>query len=487
MLLIHEMQITTTFFFRSTRNIAMLAIVSSIFPASAESQRSLPFGDDALVLGFGQVRTGMHGSWQFYDQIYTGNGVASYGSQFSFESAGTAAFPALAGNENAIRTVSDQNAFTLSLGATEVRATHRLGSTSLLLDVGLPGRLMISAEIPFVRVETTAGISANSTGNTANVGVNPALSSVAAFNSDTTLANQLSRARAALSAQLATCLGSNAPSCATVNSKRTEAQSLVNSSGTLSNGILLLAASPFVPLASSTAHSAITTRIAAAAAAYRGFGITTVTGTSITPATLPITGSQYRDFLSNSNIGRGGALPSFKSLTRLGDISLTAKFRITDAQRIRAAGFGRVFFPTGGQPSAGELLPMGAGSGSSRAELGGIADFFISKRVFVTASGSSVFGLSDSSTTGINFSVAPGYVFNRWMSLGAQLLSHSVSDASDTRVGAGISFSNVTASRSSGPRFPVEASFFHLQSVSGSGFQPKVFSDEIRIRVFARR
>ncbi len=439
------------------------------------------------MLGFGQVRTGVHGSWQFYDQIYTGNGVASYGSQFSFESAGTAAFPALVGNENAIRTVADKNAFTLSLGATEVQGTHRLGSTSLLLDVGLPGRLMISAEIPFVRVETTASIAANSKGNTANVGVNPALSSVAAFSSDTTLANQISRARAALSAQLATCLGSTASSCAAVNAKRTEAQNLVNTSGTLSSGILLLATSPFVPLASSSAHSAITTRIAAVAAAYRDFGITTVTGTSITPATLPITGGQYRDFLSNSSIGPGGALPSFKSLTRLGDISLTAKFRITDTQRIRAAGFGRVFFPTGGQPGAGELLPTGAGSGSSRAELGGIADFFVSKRVFVTASGSGVFELSDSSTTGVNISVTPGYVFNRWMSLGAQLQSHSIADASDTRVGAGISFSNATASRSSGPRFPVEASFFHLQSVSGSGFQPKAFSDEIRIRVFARR
>ncbi len=465
-----------------------LFAASSLLAQNADGQRSLPFSEDALVLGFGQVRTGVRGSWQFYDQVFTGNGrVGSYGSQFSFDAAGSDAFPALAGYESAIRTVTGQNAFTMSLGSTEVNATHRLGSTSILFDVGLPGRLMVSTEIPFVRVETTARISANTALGSANVGLNPALTSLSAFNADTSLANQISRARAALSAQLATCAGSSASSCAAVNARRTEAESLVNTSGTLSAGILQLATSPFVPLASSSAHAAITARITAMAAAYRDFGINSVTGTSIVPAALPITGSQYRDLLANPAIGPGGLLPAFKSLTRLGDISVTAKFRIVESEKLRAAGFGRVFFPTGGKPGVGELLPLGAGSGSSRAELGGIADIFLSRRLFLTASGSSLRVLSDSGVTGIHLSATPGYAFNRWLSIGAQIQMRKIGDASENRIGGGISFSNVSASRTAGPRFPVEASFFHSQGVSGGGFQPKVFSDEIRVRVFARR
>ncbi|MBA3656881.1 MAG: hypothetical protein H0W69_05970 [Gemmatimonadaceae bacterium] len=483
-----EHKITTTYLYRSTRKIVMLAIASSILAGTAKSQRSLPFGDDALVLGVGQVRTGMHGSWQFYDQVYTGNGaVASYGSQYSFAAAGTAAFPSLAGNETAIRTVSGQNAFTLSLGATDVQATHRTASTSLLLDLGLPGRLMISAEIPFVRVEATARISANSEIGSANVGANPALTSVSAFAADTLLANQISRARTALSTQLSSCLGNSASQCATVNARRTEAQALVNTSATLSSGILLLATSPFVPLSSSATHAAITTRVAAVAAAYRDFGISTVTGTSITSATLPITGAAYRDFLANSSIGPGGTLPSFRTLTRLGDISLTAKFRVTETDKVRAAGFARIFFPTGGKPSAGELLPLVAGEGLSRTELGGVADLFLANRVFTTVTGSGIFGMSDGSKAGFNFSVTPGYAFNKWLLLGAQYQTRHVGDATDNRVGGGISFSNLSASRTMGPRFPLEATFFHSQSISGSGFQPKTFSDEIRVRIFARR
>lgn len=465
---------------------AAILIVAAAAPADA--QRTLPFSDDALVLGFGQMRAGFRGSWEFYDQVYGNDGNAvNYGSRFSYAAAGTGAFPALTQYESAIRTVADQNAFTLSLGATDVHATHRSGTTSLLLDLGLPGRLMVSAEVPFVRVETTTNIAANSAVSSANVGVNPALTSTAAFAADTALANQIARARITLNAQLSACAGSSAPQCTVINERRTEAQTLVATSAALSSGILLLSTAPFVPLASSSAQAAITSRVAAAAAAYRNFGINTVTAASLTPAAAPITGGQYRDLLTSGTLGAGGSLPLYRSLTRLGDINVTAKFRVTDSDKLRAAGFGKIFFPTGGTQSEGELLPLAAGEGTTRAEFGGIADFFVSRRIFITATGSAVVGLSDSSTSGSNLLVAPGYAVNRWMALGVQYRRTNLGDAANNRIGAGVSFSNLSPSRTSGPLFPVEASFLHTQSVSGSGFQPKIFSDEIRIRIFARR
>lgn len=475
-----------------------IALATIATPVISAAQRSLPFSDDALVLGFGQVRTGVRGQWQFYDQVYSVDGkVAPYGSAFSSTSAGSTQFPVLADGEVAIRAASGQSSFQLSLGATNVSATHRTASTSLLLDVGLPGRFMVSVEVPFVRVESTVGITANDgVTNSANVGVNPAAKSSSVFAADTALGNQIVRARAALNAQLASCLGSTAASCATVNARRTEAQALVATSAAVAAGVITIASSPFAPLSASSAQSAITARIAAIASSYRDFGINTITGTATAAATLPITAAQYRAFLENAE---SGALPSYKAFTRVGDISASAKFRIVDTELIRAAALGRIFFPTGGDNLSGELLPLSAGTGTTRSQVGGIIDFFPAARIAITAAGSSEMWSAETNTagrrTGFNFSLTPHYAFNRWMTLGAQYDIHSLDGAGSSgqitqsghRIGAGFSFSNLGASRTTGPRLPVEASFFHSQTISGQGLQPKIFSDEFRIRIFARK
>jgi hypothetical protein len=483
---------------RLQRYAIAIGLATIATPVVSTAQRSLPFSDDALVLGFGQVRTGVRGQWQFYDQVYSADGkVVPYGSAFSFAAAGSAQFPGLADGEGGIRAASGQNAFQLSLGATDVSASHRTASTSLLLDVGLPGRFMVSVEVPFVRVESTVGITANNgVTNSANVGLNPAVTSSSIFAADTALGNQIVRARTALNAQLTSCLGSTAASCATVNARRTEAQALVASSATVAAGVITIASSPFAPLSASSAQSAITARIAAMASSYREFGINTITGTTTAPATLPITAAQYRAFLESTE---SGALPSYKAFTRVGDISASAKFRIIDTERVRAAALGKIFFPTGGENLPGELLPLSAGAGTSRSQVGGIVDFFPAARVAITAAGSSEIWSAQTSTagrrTGFNFSLTPRYAFNRWMTLGAQYDTHSLGgDASSGqitesghRVGAGFSFSNLAASRTTAPRFPIEASFFHSQTISGKGLQPKIFSDEFRIRIFARK
>ncbi len=492
------------------------ALVLASPTGSAFAQRSLPFSDDALVLGFGQVRSGIHGSWQFYDELYSQDGKLNpYGSGLSFASVGSAQFSRLSTGEGAIRTVSGQSGFQLSLGATNVSATHRSGSTALLLDIGLPARFMVSVEVPLVRVETTLNLTANNgTTSSANVGINPASTSATIFAADTALGNQITRARTALNSQLASCLGSTTPSCAVVNARRSEAQTLVATSATISAGVLTIASSPFAPLSATAAQAAITARIASLVNSYRDFGINTITGTTTGSATVPITAAQYRAFLENSNFGPGGALPSYKALTRLGDISLGAKFRIADTDRVRAAAFGKVYFPTGGKTPSGEIFPLSAGEGTTRTEVGGIADLFLGSKLSFTGSGSSVIWLANNVSTGstrnrrtgFNFSATPRYAFNRWMVLGAQYEMRKLSREqfsglgiddipvwnqqgaiTENRIGAGFSFSNMDASRTTGPRFPLEASFFHSQSISGSGLQPKIFSDEFRIRIFARR
>ena len=465
------------------RLIQIQLIVALAAATSVSAQRALPFSDDALVLGFGQLRTGIHGSWSFYDQVYTDDGkVQPLGHGLSFNSAGSAQFGALSASETAVRAAAAQSGFQLSLGTTAVSAAHRTGSTALLLDVGLPGRLMISVEVPFVRVENTISIRANDDTNSANVGINPASTGSAFFAADTALANQIARAGTALNAQLTACMGSTSTSCAALNARRSEAQNLVASSGTASAGILALASAPFAPLAGSAAQAAITTRVTALASAYREFGINSITGTTTAAAGVPITAAQYRDFLEREL----GALPTYKTLTRLGDISAALKFRIADGGTFRAAAFGRVFFPTGGKASPGEFFPLAAGDEFTRSEAGGIADLFIGRKASVTALASAVALNATERRTGITASLTPRYALNPWILFGARMETRTLGDLSENKVGAGFSFSNLSSS-DKGPRFPVEASFFHSQTISGKGLQPRIFSDEFRIRIFARR
>src|SRR5205085_12675986 len=118
-------------FINSPRCAIAFAIVAALANpiASASAQRSLSFSDDALVLGFGQIRAGVHGGWQIYDQVYDASGnTQKYGSALSFTSAGSAQFPLVSAAEAGIRTVSGQSAFQLSFGSTDVSATHRTGS-----------------------------------------------------------------------------------------------------------------------------------------------------------------------------------------------------------------------------------------------------------------------------------------------------------------------------------------------------------------------
>ena len=478
-----------------TKPSARLPILMALAMAAATpltAQRALPFSDDALVLGFGQIRSGIHGSWTYHDQLYSDGGkVESIGSSLSSAATGSAHFSSLSDNQSAIQGASGQSAFQLSLGTTSVNAAHRTGSTSLLLDAGLPGRLMLSVEIPFVRVENRISIRANDDANTANVGVNPAASNPSIFAADTALANQIARARTALNAQLSSCLGSTSSSCATVNARRTEAQNLVSSSATASAGILALASARYAPLIGSAAQNAITARVAALANAYRDFGINTISGSTTAAAPVPLTAAQYRDFLA-SDLGPGTALPGYKSLTRLGDINVGLKFRVADTERLRAAAFGRVYFPTGGTASTGEFFPLAAGEETTRTEAGGIADLFIGSKLSFTASAAGVVWLADDANarmkrSGVNIGVTPRYSPNRWLTLGAQLESRTLGEMSGTRIGGGLSFSNLSAVPDRSPRFPVEASFFHSQVVSGKGLQPKYFSDEFRVRIFTRK
>jgi hypothetical protein len=102
----------------------------------------------------------------------------------------------------------------------------------------------------------------------------------------------------------------------------------------------------------------------------------------------------------------------------------------------------------------------------------------------------------------------PRWVINNFLALSAQYLyrhkaqdEYTANDANSTadlsvlsegttlteqRIGGGISFSNLRAVNEGQAHIPFEVSYLHFQTVSGSnGNVPKVFGDQIRIRLYA--
>ena len=60
-------------------------------------------------------------------------------------------------------------------------------------------------------------------------------------------------------------------------------------------------------------------------------------------------------------------------------------------------------------------------------------------------------------------------------------------EQTEHRLGGGISFSNVFAFEQGKARLPFEVTYLHWQTVNGSGGnQPKFFTDQIQLRLYAR-
>jgi hypothetical protein len=60
-------------------------------------------------------------------------------------------------------------------------------------------------------------------------------------------------------------------------------------------------------------------------------------------------------------------------------------------------------------------------------------------------------------------------------------------EAREHRVGGGVSFSTLAAFDQGRSRLPVEITYFHFQTVGGSGGNvPKLFGDQLQVRVYFR-
>ncbi len=373
-------------------------------------------GEDALTPPRGSIRVQVSTSISDFSQRYGKNtagrrdgSLEPLTADFSVDTLGVSLFPGLAPVQAALRTLTGNDAFTLSLGRSAVTSSVRTQVTPLFVEAGITRRLAIGVLLPLVSSRHQVSVNVNPGGVGGNVSFNPTRTGTgidAPTAVNTTLVTQLTAARNQLASLLATCTAnpSSNASCAgvianapVITSNATAFASAIEQVyGTTTTRTT---ASQFVPLIGSAADSAIRNRVSAFRTQFEQFGITSLAagttgpvaaGAAVSPAGL------QRAISDTANLGVGAS--ELGTITRqgLGDIELSAKFRLFDTfgtandtlrflpkgLSIRQSVAAAVRLGTGTIDAPDHYLDVGTGDGQNDIEFRSFTDIVHNRRFF---------------------------------------------------------------------------------------------------------
>jgi hypothetical protein len=336
-----------------------LAVLAGLLAPSGAYAQLAPVGVPAGVL-----RVDLDGSVETWDHRWLDGERAPLGTDLSSPAAGSDVLPSLGDADARIGRITGLTGYHLNLGALTTDALIDEGRGSLGLALGLTRAITIFGNVPLVRtrVQTTYALASTTT---ADAGLTPGTDAQATFfgqfdASLTTLSQRIAdgdfdgepalKARAASTLQDATALRDDL-------------------FGLLADP---LTASSFVPTATSTAGTAVTTRLTALQSTLASdFG---VPGFSELP-TLPTEPAATADLLAALGDASGLRLGETK-LTFRGDAEAGVALTLVDhwdrARRrggFRAAVEGLVRFPTGELARPDRVLALGTGDGQTDVEL----------------------------------------------------------------------------------------------------------------------
>jgi hypothetical protein len=310
-------------------------------PATSQAQRVAGAGDDAIPIPRGGLRIVVSGLWNDYGQVFdaqTGQRTRLFAGLNS-DSAGVGLVPGLAPTQQALRTLTGQAGYRLSLGSLTADGEVRQSIAPIVIEYGLLRRLSLRAVVPYAESRDLNQLLLNRDGKGANVGVNPAFGSTGATAraANAALLGQIDAARSQLTAELARCTAPTATNCTTIRANGPGAQALLARAldmrtalqqvyGTANRG-----ASPVVPLTSSTAHQAIVGTVAALRSDFSSLGITAIpVNAAPAGATLVMGPGGITRIGTDSSFGIGYATLGNTRRAGMGDIDLSASFLLLD-------------------------------------------------------------------------------------------------------------------------------------------------------------
>ena len=371
-----------------------LALIVRLLPAQAVRG----IGDDATTPQRGVIRVQFSTSITDFTERY-GKGTAGradgarepLGIDFSLDTVGVTQFPGLAAAQSALRTLTGNSAFTLSLGKISLIEQVRVQTTPIQFDAGITSRLSIGVMVPIVSARNQVLFNVNSGAGSGNVSFNPAKAGdTVSLSINSLLVSQITAARTQLAALLTSCqsnAGSNAQ-CASIiaNAPAINASASAFATGiTQIYGITASTASPFVPHAASVADSAIRNRVTTFRTQYAQYGVTSIAPTTLGPARAAsaITPDGFQRVLSDSATGLLARPLGTITHQGIGDVEIAVKLRLFDTfssrsdtsrflprgMNVRQSFAGVYRFGTGVKDSPTNYIDVGTGSGKGQNDI----------------------------------------------------------------------------------------------------------------------
>jgi hypothetical protein len=339
-----------------------LAVLAGLLAPSGAYAQLAPVGVPTGVL-----RVDLDGSVESWDHRWLDGERAPLGTDLSSPAAGSDVLPSLSDADARIGRITGLTGYRLNLGALTADALAEESRGSLGLALGLTRAITIFGNIPLVRtrVQTTYALAPTTT---SDAGLTPGTDAQATF------FDQFDTSLAALTQRLAAGDFDGDPAL------KARAESTLQDATALRDDLFGLLADPltassFVPTATSTAGTAVTTRLSTLQTTLAtDFG---VPGFSELP-TLPTEPAATADLLAALSD------PSGPIALRLGESKLTfrgdAEAGVTltlvdrwDRERgrggFRAAVEGLVRFPTGQLAPVDRVLALGTSDGQTDVEL----------------------------------------------------------------------------------------------------------------------
>ncbi|MFN2564996.1 MAG: hypothetical protein ABR499_08320 [Gemmatimonadaceae bacterium] len=324
------------------RRVAVVVAASALLATEAHAQARLTRTEDAAPVPRGFARLRVIPSWSRFETHFAGSSgdgasTAPLASAIVAESLGVVQIPGLASAEEALRTLTGDPAFRLSLGRSMATAAARVVTTAFIAEYGLTRRLTVGGVLPVVQSRTELVVSLNADDDaTANVGPSPGRISETGRRPADQLQQQLGSARATLQSQLDACdqNPSADPSCPTILANRDDVVSLIAETAAFGSALAVLfgtstaSAQPFVALNGTAAATDISNHLSAIRnrlRAYVGSAADQIVA-SVPVAVGPAGFGDLRQLLLGGEFGM--APDSLGAVYRLnvGDIELGAKF-----------------------------------------------------------------------------------------------------------------------------------------------------------------
>jgi hypothetical protein len=383
-------------------------------------------GDDAIPLPKGAWRILVSGLWNDYTGVYapvagaTGTGLKRQPlyHEFGTSAAGVAQFPTLAAAEGAIRTLTGDAKYAISLGPLSASGAVRQSIAPLSLDYGFTRRLSVRLLVPYAESRDITQLRLNSGGVATSIGINPAFGTTGAAARATNgdLLSQIDAARTALSAEITRCATATETGCDAIRANPTGAQGLLTRSletrvalaalyGTATRG-----GAPVVPTSSSAVQTQVVSTIAAMRTDFVALGISNLSA-SAAPAGATVVlgpGGGLTRIASDTSFGVGYARLGNTRRAGIGDIDLTATYLLFDtfggspARRVsenrhalRSTLTGGWRFGVAGADRAEDAFDVPIGEGANALLVRSTTDLVWSRALWLSASVRAAKPLSD--------------------------------------------------------------------------------------------